>query len=415
MKMNHPCNHIIRGFRLACLFTGLLLSQVFLSPAQEFRSTPFPDRVTLTWSDDPATTQTVTWRTDPSVKEAKAQIKKEDASPDMESGMREFSAAMRSFVGKEGHEDRYHHVTFTGLQPSTVYAYRVGSGDYWSEWFQFRTADRANDTSGFSFIYLGDGQNDLKSRWSRTIRQAFRQQPDARFIIHAGDLINRSNTDAEWGEWHYGAGFIHAMVPAVPTPGNHEYFRDESEHLVLDPHWAAQFTLPKNGPAGLQESVYYVDYQNVRIIALNSQLIMLDEAARTAQVDWFERLLKDNPQRWTIVTMHHPVYSTSKRRDNAVLRELFKPLFDRYSVDLVLQGHDHTYARGKGPDAVPNGPVYLLSVAGPKMYESDSERWMDVAYENTQLYQTIHVTEHRLEFRAFDLSGKLVDSFEKVK
>jgi hypothetical protein len=34
----------------------------------------------------------------------------------------------------------HHGVTFTGLRPGTLYAYRVGGGDTWSEWFQFRTA-----------------------------------------------------------------------------------------------------------------------------------------------------------------------------------------------------------------------------------------------------------------------------------
>ncbi|SFC68281.1 Calcineurin-like phosphoesterase [Parapedobacter composti] len=403
-------------FRLTGILTGLLLFfHVFPLPAQEFRSTPFPDRITLTWSADPATTQTVTWRTAAGITGAKAQIKQEDASPDMETGMREFTAESRPFVGKEGYEDRYHHVTFTDLRPSTAYTYRVGDGERWSEWFQFRTADAAGNAADFSFIYLGDGQNDLKSRWSRTIRQAFRQQPDARFIIHAGDLINRSNTDAEWGEWHHGAGFIHAMVPAIPTPGNHEYFRDDKERPVLDPHWAVQFVLPKNGPEGLQESVYYLDYQHVRIIALNSQLIMLDEAARNAQLQWLEEVLKSSPKQWTIVTMHHPVYSTSKRRDNVPLRELFKPLFDRYGVDLVLQGHDHTYARGRGPEAKPGGPMYVLSVAGPKMYESDADRWMDVSLENTQLYQTVRISGNRLEFKSYDVSGRSVDAFTLTK
>lgn len=402
-----------------CCIAGMMACWFILNAvlvfAQEFRSSSYPDRVTLTWSSDPATTQTVTWRTDVSVRAAKAQIKPEDASPEMEKGMEEFAAVTRTFTGKEGNDDHYHGVTFTGLKAATVYVYRVGDGTRWSEWFQFRTADDADSKASFSFIYLGDGQNDLKSRWSRAIRQSLRQQPDARFIVHAGDLINRANTDSEWGEWHYGAGFIHGAIPALPTPGNHEYFRDDERRLTLDPHWAAQFTLPENGPADYQESVYYLDYQQVRFISLNTQLIMLDEAARAAQLRWLEEVLRNNPRRWTIVFMHHPVYSTSKKRDNAILREQFKPLFDRHGVDLVLQGHDHTYARGKGQDTTANSPVYVVSVAGPKMYQSDSDRWMDVSLTQTQLYQTIQVSDNKLFYNAYDVSGKRVDSFELAK
>ncbi|MFC3199632.1 metallophosphoesterase [Parapedobacter deserti] len=394
--------------KLICLL--LFFLNAYAVFAQEFRSTPYPDRIVLTWSGDPSKTQTVTWRTDLSIQDAKAQIKQEDSSPDMEKSVQEYPAVSQPFTGNGDVQDRYHHVQFSGLKPGTVYVYRVGDSARWSEWNQFRTADVADSDSSFSFIYLGDGQNDLKSRWSRTVRQAFRAQPDARFIIHTGDLINRPNTDTEWGEWHYGAGFIHRIIPAVPTPGNHEYFRDEQKRLLLDPHWSAQFTLPQNGPANT-EAVYFLDYQKVRIIALNSQLIMLDSVAREAQLRWLEDILKNNNQQWTIVMMHHPVYSTSKRRDNAELRELFKPLFDQYGVDLVLQGHDHTYARGRGPGAHAKGPMYVVSVAGPKMYESDSDRWMDVALTETQFYQTIQISDRNLEYNAYKVSGELFDSF----
>ncbi len=389
------------------LFVALAANAV----GQPFHSSAWPDRITLTWAADPAHSQTVTWRTDSTVVQAVAQLKVEDGTPDMQAGMQEYKAASRVLATKEGRTDRYHHVSFGGLQPGTRYTYRVGDGEHWSEWFQFRTAAAQTSDSAFSFIYLGDGQNDLKSRWSRTVRAAILADPDARFVIHAGDLINRANTDKEWGEWHHGGGFFNAMVPVVPTPGNHEYFRDTAERLTLDPHWAAQFTLPRNGPEGLQESVYYLDYQYVRIISLNSQLIMLDEEARNAQLRWLEGVLANNPKLWTIVTMHHPVYSTSKRRDNAVLRELFKPVFDRYGVDLVFQGHDHTYARGRGAGAQPTSPMYVVSVAGPKMYDSDSDRWMDKALTETQVYQLIQLDGNRLEYKAYNVAGLLVDQF----
>ena len=53
-----------------------------------------------------------------------------------------------------------------------------------------------------------------------------------------------------------------------------------------------------------------------------------------------------NDKKWTIVTFHHPIFSASTGRDNPMLRALWKPLLDHYNVDLALQGHDHSYARG---------------------------------------------------------------------
>lgn len=410
----------MKSFIKSILIITLLSSGVLTKlSAQNFRPTQYPDRVILTWAGDPATSQTVNWRTDTTIMASKAQIKAEDANPALEKAITSYDASSTVLNGRNNYETaKYHHVTFTNLKPATVYAYRVGSGEHWSEWFQFTTASAKNEP--FSFIYLGDAQNDIRSKWSRVIRKAFSHQPDARFIIHTGDLINRSNNDQEWGEWHYGGGFINGMIPSIPSPGNHEYVRDDQRKLILDPHWGVQYTFAGNGPKGLESSVYYVDYQDVRIISLDSQMIILDEASAKAQYEWLEKVLKESKKLWTVITFHHPIFSTAKSRDNKEFRERFKPLFDQYHIDLVLQGHDHTYSRGQnlprglsGRDV--SGPVYLVSVAGPKMYQVDGAKWMDVSLENTQLFQVIHVDGDKLKFEAYKTSGELFDAFSLQK
>ena len=123
-----------------------------------------------------------------------------------------------------------------------------------------------------------------------------------------------------------------------------------------------------------------------------------------------------------MLTFHHPVHSVARGRDNPDLRSTWQPLFDRYKVDLVLQGHDHTYARS-GPrlyDNLPSGEqvrrdvagtVYVVSVSGPKMYELLPEPWMLRSAENTQLYQIIKVNGDRLDFQARTATGALYDAF----
>jgi hypothetical protein len=88
-------------------------------------------------------------------------------------------------------------------------------------------------------------------------------------MLHAGDLINRHDRDVEWGEWFYAGNFIHATVPSVMTPGNHEYSRD----IKLSPQWRRQFNLPLNGPKGLEETCYVVNYSNLKVISLDAELI----------------------------------------------------------------------------------------------------------------------------------------------
>lgn len=74
---------------------------------------------------------------------------------------------------------------------------------------------------------------------------------------------------------------------------------------------------------------------------------------------------------------HHPLFSASNGRDNTKLRELWRPLFDKYKVDLTLQGHDHAYATGRvsqGDNVMDGikmqdqiGTVYVVSVGEGKM------------------------------------------------
>jgi hypothetical protein len=114
-----------------------------------------------------------------------------------------------------------------------------------------------------------------------------------------------------------------------------------------------------------------------------------------------------------ILTTHLPFYSPKESRDNAHLRKQFQPLLEKYGVDLVLTGHDHTYGRGKGTDD-PSGKssiVYVVSVSGPKVYEAGNKEWMTVKGSNIQLFQEISVDRRTLTYKAFTAEGKLFDHF----
>jgi hypothetical protein len=406
------------GVLLCALALGL---RAIVVPAQAPTPVPAadpgrrPSRVVLTWRDDPARTQAVTWRTDALVEEAFAEVAEASANPGFAALARR-SPARTTAVPVPTGTAYYHEARFTALRPNTLYAYRVGDGSTWSEWFHFRTASM--EPAQFSFIYLGDAQNDIRSMWSRTIRSAFVDAPRARFIVHAGDLVNVGESDDQWGEWFGAGSWLNAMVPQLPAVGNHEYGRLERDApRQLAPLWRHQFALPEDGPDGLSETVYAIDYQGVRLIVLNSA----EESRLADQAAWLEGRLKENKNRWTIVAFHHPVFSLAPDRDNPALRAAWKPLFDKYDVDLVLQGHDHTYGRGENlregaqrRDDV--GTVYVVSVSGPKMYEVAKDRtWATRTGANLQLYQVVTVSPQSLRFEARTVTGQLFDAFEIVK
>jgi len=375
---------------------------------------PLPDRIVLTWSGDPASTQAVTWRTGTIVAHAVAELAlaTEHGSKLKPERLPATTTPFQSDLGAA----HYHHVEFIDLLPDTLYAYRVGDGTNWSEWFQFRTASRV--VKPFTFVYFGDAQNDIKTHWSRVFREAFRAAPRAAFTLHAGDLINRGQRDAEWGEWFGAPVWVNGTISVVPAAGNHEYYSPgEGQPRQLTPHWRVQFTLPTHGPAGLEESCYFFDYQGARIVVLNSNEKQAD------QVAWLRTVLANNPQRWTILTFHHPLFSPARNRDNATLRSLWKPVIDEFKVDLVLTGHDHTYARSGdvGTRNVPTGSspvydpaigtVYVVSVSGPKSYALTSTDWAVSTAVETQLYQVISVEPDELRYEAYTALNRLHDAF----
>jgi phosphodiesterase/alkaline phosphatase D-like protein len=409
-------NSLLRGALGCSLWTVLAIatSSYAFSQAENAEAwhapKPMPDRVVLGIAQDPATSMRLNWRTSVDVKDARAEIAVAGDGPDFTKEAITVKAKSQRFQSKMN-EALYHSVEFTGLRPATTYAYRVGDGKNWSEWHQFRTASAGQDP--LTFIYVGDAQANVYSLWSRVIRMAYSSAPETSFILHAGDLINRHDRDNEWGEWFYGAGWINGKVPLVPVPGNHEYGLGPSGGREITEHWRHQFNLPDNGPEGLKETCYYADIQGLRVIGLNSNERVPEQA------EWLERVLANNLNRWTIVTFHHPIFSASRGRDNKELRGLLQPLFDKYKVDMVLTGHDHTYGRSNlvsGQNVrSESGTVYVVSVSGPKMYKVHPQDWMERSAERTQLYQVIRINGDKLSYESRTAVGQLYDAFELIK
>ena len=123
----------------------------------------FPDHILLNYSDDPATTVSVTWRTNREINKGFGEIAQAQANPMFVLDSQRFLAKTSSLKysnvvnhylnSKKSFKSlnhNYHSVTFTNLKPNTVYAYRVGDGKHWSEWIQFTTAHKTNEP--FSFL-----------------------------------------------------------------------------------------------------------------------------------------------------------------------------------------------------------------------------------------------------------------------
>lgn len=401
------------------------------APGAPYAATNLPDRIILTPAADPATGMSVSWRTNTQAIETAAEITELKASPAFRDSGRIVSGTSTATLSENG-EARYHKVSFTGLKPDTAYAYRVKGAAGFSEWHQFQTASNTDDA--FRFLYFGDTQNSILDFGSLAWRRALLQAGNPELVLHAGDLVSSRDDmvhDDEWGQWAQAGGWALATLPQLPASGNHEYvdliLPDGTESRRLSDHWPMMFALPENGSAGTEKTTYVVDYQGVRFIVLDGTSA-LDLGTREAQTAWLDARLAESEANWNIVMMHQPIFTCARPNDTQKLKEAWKPVFEKHGVDLVLQGHDHCYsrltaeegreagatARASGND---QGPVYIVSVAGSKMYGLNDRAGTqpDRAAEDTSLFQIIDVTPEQLSFRSYLNTGALYDGFDLVK
>jgi 3',5'-cyclic AMP phosphodiesterase CpdA len=423
MKMRVPSNNLeVNYFRMKkILLAGFIVLCILpVIRAQEsgfpnFAPTIYPERIMLTISGDPATSRAVSWRTVYNDSISIGQLATMDPAPKLEQHNDVFQGTYKPW--SEGDQTAMgHKVIFQGLEPNTKYAYRVGDGKNWSEWFQFKTS--SDSAEPFSFLYLGDLQSD-RTYNSRILREAYSHFPTSDFMLFTGDIVNR-NQDEEWSEFFYSGGWIFGMMPSLPTPGNHEYDKPENQQRAFSKQWKQIYTMPLNGPSEkFNNRIYFIDYQGVRFISVDSPAIMENEEDGILILDWLEKTLETNPNRWSVVFTHYPVYSCSMGRDMESYRDSMRPVLEKYGVDIILQGHDHTYCRGRNlPEASSNSknlPMYIVSVAGPKMYGLNTSFWSDRVASNTQLYQHVSFFGDTLSFKSYTVTGDLYDDFLLIK
>jgi len=102
----------------------------------------------------------------------------------------------------------------------------------------------------------------------------------------------------------------------------------------------------------------------VRFFALDSNYMDPE------QLQWLEKELKASGSDWKIAFFHHPLYSSGERHgSDTALKDQLEPLFQKYSVDLVLTGHDHVYERIKAQ----RGITYFVIGNSAKLRKGDLE------------------------------------------
>ena len=257
----------------------------------------------------------------------------------------------------------------------------------------------------FTFTAFGDQGTDAAlgvPPVSQPPQQASRNTALARTLDPAlhlivGDLSYANGDQAIWDAWFSMIEPMAATTPWMPCIGNHE-IEDQLDLLGTGSGWGewgydpyrTRFWLPGNGSTDLQNCFYAFRYGGVVFLMIDNNDVNSESTINVGytggrQQAWVEQTLAaarlDPEVDFIVVGMHQCAFSSStKHGSDDGVRAAWFDLFERYRVDLVLQGHDHVYERThamvadtiaaySGPYRTDAGTVYITVGNGGAVQE----------------------------------------------
>jgi hypothetical protein len=350
-----------------------------------------PEQIHLTWGSDPASSVTVSWASPGQARGARVVLRAAHGPGGHGGQARVIPALQRSYVdGINGETVFTYHAEITGLAAGAGYSYLVtADNDSSAQPFAatFSTAPRGRVP--FRFTSFGDLATP-NTQWVLSYGQsayavAAVESFQPLFHLLNGDLcyadLNPESQPAVWRDFGNNNQASAANRAWMPCPGNHEVEFDNGPQGFTS--YLTRYLLPDNGVPGFRGRWYSFQVGSVLFVSLDADDVVyqdagafvagpsaLTPAASTGnpvidpgtsfyvrgysggeQTRWLERTLaaarRDPSVDWIIAQMHQIACSSSATGNGSDLgiRQEWLPLFDRYQVDLVLNGHDHDYER----------------------------------------------------------------------
>lgn len=256
-----------------------------------------------------------------------------------------------------------HSVKLIDLKPNTKYYYSISSnlGPIQGNGRNFFITHPPIGTAAKTLIWaIGDaGMGNATHKAVRDAFFKFNNNQDPNLWLMLGDNAYYSGQDAEYQTGLFDIYPDFAKHNACfPTFGNHDSYGSLPTPGNETGPFFNVFDLPSAGEystlASNTETYYSYNYANMHFVSLDgnaSQQILRN----TAMLEWLMKDLESNKQTWTIVYFHHPAYTKgSHDSDDSTaefelfhVREVIVPILEQYGVDLVLNGHSHSYERSK--------------------------------------------------------------------
>lgn len=361
-----------------------------------------PARVMLTFGTSDASTRNVSWQCDTVVRPSWLEYETEE-------GLRmRLKATGEVFCSRSG-KAAFYVARLRHLAPGRRYRYRVCTDGMYSPWYTMHT--RPTEQEPLEWIYVGDVQDSICGRANDYLRAALGRHPEASMLVCGGDLTERPS-DEYWAETFRDLDSVRQSVPVLCVTGNHDYLK--TVPMRLERRFSLVFSYFLDSMVG--------DNQVYNLRCGETEFFLLDSNREPnylwTQRQWLEEKLAHSDAKWKILVLHHPLYSLMGNLNNLAQRWAFDSLVRRYGVALVLQGHEHAYARmtTKDTDGQPTTPVYTVSHCSPKNYRIEFPDEFDRFGISSRYYQTVRISGDTLRMAAYDVyQHQLYDSLLMVR
>jgi len=290
------------------------------------------------------------------------------------------------------------HAIVDGLQENTAYSYRVGADGAWSATYAFKTQ---KFDGSFDFLFFGDPQIGSSgdtakdgAGWADTLDVALTANPDTELLVSGGDQVETANTESQWTAF-LGSDRLR-QYPWAATIGNHDVGGKAYDQHFWTPNTDRSAPFYSGNQASQSGGDYWYVYKDALFIHLNSNAY--NNGSDAAHVGYIRDVLAahGDEAKYKVLVYHHAIYSPASHAndsDNQVRRRDFPTAFSELGIDLVLQGHDHSYSRSyalkngqkANPDEQPGasqvtqgpgGVIYVTanSASGSKYYDLTTPR-----------------------------------------
>lgn len=351
---------IRRLFKTTCVSYFLLICTAVLNPfSVEAGVLLGIKNIHATYSGDPRHEVTVSWRTEVPLRDARV-LYGLPGQPRSEWGI--FHAETIASMGGYNH-----HARMPGLEPNTRYAYRVSGPDgSWGPACHFRTAP--GEGASFTFAVIGDvqGKEEPSGIW-QAAGDWLADQDDVLFALLLGDLVDTGYSQTQWDAFfnslHPGLSrrLFHSTI-IMPLIGNHDTYGGEDNRQGLQVY-LDQFRLPPNGQGPWAGHYYAFDIADARFVILDTEGAVPDRVDyMAAQTRWMSGLDWD-ARPWTFAAHHRSTHPIRRHAPSQVSRHVWRPHFFDRRVDMVFNGHNHSFAV-----TYPMKPALLHGLSGGRHF-----------------------------------------------